>query len=324
MPIYSAEQYENKHGHKRKTYPLPTDCATSNYPRLIHNEETWAFLQSVFHDEGYSSKSYHHRMTERYKNVWYSGIDTDYVAAQDNNDGRGRGVYAVRDIPKGTKIWYDKLTWVMNDGYWDSKEKMTNFLQRLPHDLQCDVTLWAYATSYTKKNNETKKIVECNLDEASYFNHGERAELVNFDALTSLTTRDIFMGEELLMDYSTFISFGKDSIPWWDEIRNTAWKASEYKEIETDTKDSNGVSQTNDSGTDGSSSWKDAIADDYVKYGAPNSMSSSTTTSSLHVEAYSTHGTYATNDCFGSLLAGLSMVYVLTRGLAMMRLRSRR
>ncbi len=318
MPIYSAEEFDRKHGHKRKTYPLVTDCATSNYPRLIHSEETWVFLQSVFHDEGYSRNSYHHRMTERYKNAWYSGIDNEYVAAQDYDDGRGRGVYAVRDIPKGTKIWYDNLLWVMNDGYWDTKEKMTNFLQRIPHDLQCDVTLWAYATTF-----KNKSIVECNLDEASYFNHGERAELVNFDAMTSLTTRDIVKGEELLMDYSTFISFGNDSIPWWDEIRNTAWKATEYKEIETDAKEANGASaKANNSGSSGGASSKDTI-DGYVKYGAPNTMST-TTTSSLHVEAYSIHGASYTNYNFGSLLGGFSMVWYLARGLTMMRLRSRR
>ena len=326
MPIYSAEEYGKKHGQNRKTYPLVTDCATSNYPRVIHKKETWEFLQNVFHDEGYSRKSNHHRLVERYKNAWYSGIDDEYVAAQDNSDGRGRGIYAVTDIPKGTKIWYNRLLWVMNDGYWDSREKMTNFLQRLPHDLQCDVTLWAYATTFTNEKNETQQIVECNLDEASYFNHGERAELVNFNAITSLTTRDIKKGEELLMDYGTFIAFGKDSIPWWDEIRNTAWKATEYMKIETDdAKGTNRTFEAKSSGSSGDVSSKEAI-DGYVKYGAPNSMSTTktTTTSSFHVEAGSIHGAQATNYDFSSILAGLSMIGILTRGLSMMGLRRRR
>lgn len=317
MPIYSAEEYEEKHGHNRKTYPLPTDCATSNYPRLIHKKETWEFLQNVFHDEGYSRKSYHHRMVERYKNAWYSGIDDEYVEAQDNGDGRGRGIYAVTDIPKGTQIWSHRLVWVMNDGYWDSKEKMTNFLKRLPHDLQCDVTLWAYATTFTNK-----KIVECNLDEASYFNHGELAELVNFDALTSLTTRDIKKGEELLMDYGTFIAFGKESIPWWDEIRNTAWRATEYKKIEIDA-ETNETFEAKGSGSSGDASSKEAIGG-YVKYGAPTNSMSTATTSSLYVQAYSIHVAPAKNYDFGSILASLSMIWILTRGLTMMGLRRRR
>ena len=322
MPIYNAEEYDERHGHEVEKFPLPTDCATSNYPRLIHDGKTWMHLQTIYHDEGYGRKSYHHQTVARYKDVWYSGIDNEYAEPRDNGDGRGRGMYAVRDIPKGTRIWDTRLEWIMNEGFWKSKEKMLDFLQRLPHDLQCDVLLWAFASTETGGNGEVKKYVECNLDEASFFNHAERAELINIHGVGNVATRDIKKGEELLMDYGTFISLGEESIPWWDEIRNTAWKASEYKEIATDIGDSDTTSETNNSKSKSSSSSAsshDAI-DGYVKYGAPKSMS----TGSMMVDAHSIHGAQATNHDFLSTLAGVGLACVLTRSFVMMGMRRRR
>mmetsp|Transcript_4570 Transcript_4570/g.11011 ORF Transcript_4570/g.11011 Transcript_4570/m.11011 type:complete len:308 (-) Transcript_4570:360-1283(-) len=307
MPIYSAEEYFERHGDGGERYPLPTDCESSNYPRLIHDEETWKFLQTVFYERGYARKSYHHKLLSRHTNVWYSGIDDNYLEARDDEDGRGRGIYAKADIPNGTRLWYDSLEWVLNDGTWDSQEKMMDFLEHLPHDLQCDVTLWAYASAIGRNGTKGKQFVACNLDEASFFNHAEQPDMVNMDAIKSVALRDIEKGEELLMDYGTFISLGNESLTWWDEIRNTAWQQF----------------NTSSSCSSGSTSSDDTTMDTYVKYGAPNTMST-TMGGSVFVDASSIHGTQTTSYDLFSMLAGTSLALMITRGLVMTGLRRRR
>jgi hypothetical protein len=324
MPIYTAEEYNSEYGHKVERYPLPKDCATSNYPRLIHGEQTWRFLQRIFYEQTYARKSYHHRLTGRYQNLWYSGVDDQYVQARDDG-GRGRGMYAIKDIPEGTKVWYFNLECVVNDGAWSTKEKMTEFLERLPHDLQCDVLLWSYAVAPLYTGSTGPKYVECNLDEASFFNHGESSELINVVGSQNIAARDIKKGEELLMDYGSFIALGKDSSPWYDEIRNTAWKESE---AEDSTSDNDAISKANSSrssvpSTEADIGMSSDCMDGYVKYGAPKATTT-TTTSTVFVDALSIHG--AQTMCYGlsATLAGLSLAWVLARGLATMGIRRRR
>eukprot|EP00531_Pseudo-nitzschia_arenysensis_P002277 CAMPEP_0116126388 /NCGR_PEP_ID=MMETSP0329-20121206/6307_1 /TAXON_ID=697910 /ORGANISM="Pseudo-nitzschia arenysensis, Strain B593" /LENGTH=309 /DNA_ID=CAMNT_0003620471 /DNA_START=32 /DNA_END=961 /DNA_ORIENTATION=- len=309
MPIYTAEDYHKRYGDSKEKHPLPTDCESSNYPRLIHGEETWKFLQKVFYERGYARRSYHHKILHRRDQAWYSGIDDNYVEARNDEDGRGRGLYAKTDIPKGTKLWFDSLDWVANDGSWDSKEKMMDFLGHLPHDLQCDVTLWAYATTLRRKNRGDKQIVACNLDEASYFNHAEQPEMVNIISQSSSAMRDIEKGEELLMDYGSFISLGNESLTWWNEIRSTAWQEA--------------VSSTNSSSSFDSTPSNDAM-DGYVKYGAPKVVQTKMTGGTVFADAYTIHGAQATSYDLFSTLAGASLALVLIRGLAMTGLRRRR
>ena len=324
MPIYTAEEYEQKHGHKIKRHPLPDDCATSNYPRLIHKEETWRFLQTVFFEQTYARKSYHYRLFARNKHLWYSGVDDNYVEARDGGDGRGRGMYAIKDIPAGTKVWYFRLEWVVNDGYWDTKEKLINFLERLPHDLQCDVILWAYASVSVRKGT-MGKFVECNLDEASFFNHAERPELVNI--VHNVAVRDIKKGEELLMDYGSFMAMGEESIPWWDEIRSRAWKEVQDEDIVSGNQDAEKVAIANRSSSAdtikvGIQTNSESI-NSYVKYGAPKT--SSTAGGSVFVDARSMHGGQATSFGFLSTLVGIYLAWVSAQGLLVtMGMRRRR
>jgi len=319
MPIYSAAEYEQKYGHKIKRHPIPTDCATSNYPRIIHPEKTWRLLQKTFYEQTYAKKSYHHRVTRRHANLWYSGIDDEYVEARDDGDGRGRGMYAIRDIPRGTQVWYSNLKWVINDGYWKTKESMVDFLTRLPHDIQCDVLLWAYAAAPMGSRNSggefkwtstsSAPYVECNLDEASYFNHAEKRELVNM-GLQNRALRDIKKGEELLMDYRAFIATGSETLPWWDEIRNTAWQ------------ESSSSGSDNQGGDALSNSSSSGMMDDYVKYGAPKDDVATVTISGTGVvDALSFSGVGTKEYDYFSILGGLSLALVLARGLAKIGMR---
>lgn len=328
MPIYSAEEYNRIHGHKVSRNPLPKDCATSNYPRKLHGEDTWRYLQNIFYETSWFNKSYHHRTHARNRNLWYSGINNNYAKASNDEENRGRGVYAIRDIPKGTRIWHDELDWVANDGYWETKESITDFLTRLPYELQCDVLLWAYAATPLKKTAKAntdskpiKKLVCCNLDEASFFNHAERPELVNLGGVNNLALRDIKKGEELLMDYGSFISLGENAIPWWDEIRNTAWKEP-GADVTIVSNDNTSIAEAI-TGPD-----KAGCMDGYVKYGAPKTSTAFVNgyTSTGFVDAQPLHDGQGTNrhNSFLSTLGGLSLAFLMARQFSTMRLRPTR
>jgi len=313
MPVYSAEEYNRQHGHKLPKHPLPTDCATSNYPRLLHGGKTWKFLQNVFHEQSYAKKSYHHRIHARHRHQGYSGVEDDYIEARDDGDGRGRGMYAIRDIPRGTKTWYFGIGWMTNDGEWSTRESMLGFLERLPHDLQCDVLLWAYAVQPSRKKSSGKKgerFVECNLDEASFFNHGERPDLVNIEH--NRASRDIEEGEELLMDYGSFIALGEEALPWWDEIRNTAWKEGEVTASTpiTVTDGSNGTISGPTASTKGDAlAGVDDCMNGYVNYGKPKPISAG------FVDATPIGSTpAATSNGFATTLVSLILALVLANG----------
>lgn len=303
MPIYNAKDHNEKYDHKIERHPLPTDCATSNYTRLIHDEQTWRLLQTIYYEQTIAKRSYHHRIHARHRYLWYSGIPDDSIQVRDDKNGRGRSLYAIEDIPASTVVWYVGYKGQTNDAEFCTRKSMTDFLERFPHDLQCDVMLWAYAV-------KDSRCVECNLDEASFYNHAERPELVNVVTSDELrNTRYIKKGEELLMDYNSFIGLGILSVPWWDKLRNTAWKEIE-KEGEKETNSSTSNS-TNTNGGD-----EEDCMDGYVKYGKPKSSTSSTT-SSVFADAKLIHNaptTSISNNDFCVALISLFLAFVLARG----------
>lgn len=117
---------------KFTTHRLATDCTASNYPRKIPTEKDWQFLQDAYHNS--QTRNYPSpRNRPRRKRGFL-------VPFEIRDDGpRGRSVYATKFIPKGRKIY---------EGFVVKVEKQSdfiNFLRLLPHDLQCDTLLWAFA-----------------------------------------------------------------------------------------------------------------------------------------------------------------------------------
>jgi hypothetical protein len=95
------------------------------------------------------------------------------------DDGpRGRSVYAAIDVPKGSKVWNpSKLA------TFEHPRELVHFLLRLPHDLQCDVLLWAYPDA----ENE---YVGLALDEGTFINHADSDDLKNLDS-SGYALRDV-------------------------------------------------------------------------------------------------------------------------------------
>jgi hypothetical protein len=298
MPIYNVDEYNDDVQQKlSKTLQpqpllLPTDCGTSNYPRVIHNETTWKLLQNIYHENnGGGKKSYHHRIHARHRYLYtYSGLyPKNAIEVRNDVLNRGRTLYASQDIPKDTIVWLSVHSSFSNDvedgedienynsfgqggqankAYFCSLEEVTSFLQRLsPYpNIQCDILLWAYATKFEGGS----VCVECDLDEASYMNHGEHPHLININS-DSIAARDIQKGEELLMNYNDFIAH--KSLDWWDELRNTAWKEEEQEECTTNDDENETVG------------GGDAM-NEYVKYGKPKSTTTTASSSGAGAAAF--------------------------------------
>jgi len=190
----------------------------------MHGEETWEFLRDAH------VNSARGRLAYKYKNKRRRNTRTTQTSPQRRvgfnveveirDDGpRGRSVYAARPIPKGTKV-YDGDNVV----HFDRAKDLVTFLKLLPHDLQCDVLLWAFPSG-------SKGRAYVALDEGSFVNHGEDPRLVTLDK-DCRTVRDVEAGEELLEDYGEFVS--KTTTPgkkngWFSEIRGMAWGDEEER-----------------------------------------------------------------------------------------------
>jgi hypothetical protein len=225
------DKKEKKISHKisslLKGRHIASDCATSNYPRVIHTAQTWAFMQ-LSYKKIIDGNSLGRRLNAAFRQrrsllgmdsgdngedldgtnniIQYdSGIDIDYEVKV---GPRGRGVFvAMNPVPKGKQVW--KAASKYSYATFRKPEDMIDFLELLPHDWQCDILLWAYPNG---------KKARIDLNEGSYINHADEPRLVNLDD-NCYAVRDIAVGEELLMDYSQFI----EKLEWFDDLRAYAW-----------------------------------------------------------------------------------------------------
>ncbi|KAL7527988.1 hypothetical protein ACHAWF_002390, partial [Thalassiosira exigua] len=187
-----------------RTYDRATDCATSNYPRLMHGSETWEFLQKAYlHSGGH----FRYRPPSWKEKVGPPGFQIEFEVRDDGH--RGRSIYAAQPVPEDVLVYQS-----YNLAGFQSLYRLYAFLRLLPHDLQCEVFLWAYPAK--------GGWVWVALDEGSYMNHGETEELRNLDK-DCWTTRDVAVKEELLQDYGAYADYGRESA-WFMEARNQAWR----------------------------------------------------------------------------------------------------
>ncbi len=169
------------------------DCATSDYPRVMHPRKTWKFLQDAY------AKS---------QGTVYSHVDPHHgflIPFEIKDDGpRGRSVYTTEAIPKGTNLYNSR-----NIARFRKESDLTKFLRFLPHDLKCDVLLWAWGTSSG---------ASLRLDEGSFIHRERKSELITHRNNKAL--RDILPGEELLEDYGAFVHTDGG---WFGELRARSW-----------------------------------------------------------------------------------------------------
>ncbi|KAL7552483.1 hypothetical protein ACHAWF_015739 [Thalassiosira exigua] len=194
-------------------YEPVTDCATSGHPRRIHGRETWKFLQDAYiysksrGDDDPDFDSY----WGRNEGKPHHGFQVEFEVRDDGP--RGRSIYAVDPIPKGTVVYRDERSAIFK-----GQSELNLFLQLLPNDLQCDILLWAYPMA------GGRALVA--LDEGSFVNHGDEVKVRNMDG-NCRTMRDVAANEELLEDYGEYLAKDGGGTSWFDEARRRAWRETD-------------------------------------------------------------------------------------------------
>jgi hypothetical protein len=128
--------------------------------------------------------------------------------------GKGRGIFAARDIPKGKRIWTAHYQMAC---FYDP-HSFRRFLAAIPsNELVCDVLQWSYAVDYGDEGRSDLRMCTP-LDQGALVNTNGRNEEANIGCVRHLAKeheggcrdndfafRTIRAGEEILGDYSEFV-----------------------------------------------------------------------------------------------------------------------
>lgn len=79
-----------------------------------------------------------------------------------HSPGRGRGVFALEDIPKGSLIWTTEYT-----AWFEEGDAFRRFLEPLADDIVCDLLMWCYTIDFSSSSTSDdsgKKLIGCDLD----------------------------------------------------------------------------------------------------------------------------------------------------------------
>ena len=113
------------------------------------------------------------------------------------SDIEGIGVFAVRDIEKGQRLFLDIMPEIFDLSYKRIANQLPSYISEML------VERWPLI-------KQGSPFVFPDARYVAYMNHADEA---NYDAQTDMATRDIKMGEEITEDYR-LIEGWQDVFPW--------------------------------------------------------------------------------------------------------------
>eukprot|EP00804_Cyclotella_cryptica_P003087 CCRYP_006075-RA/>CCRYP_006075-RA protein AED:0.03 eAED:0.03 QI:187/1/1/1/0.5/0.33/3/325/312 len=189
-----------------------------NSTRPIYTEEQWQRFRDIWKLQGGKDPS------KRYKrNDWRnSKAPPDLVPplrAAQTTDGRGRGVFATRDIKKGEMTYGGTKHYIF---FYDG-HSYRRFLDALSDDEACDIMKFTWPQDGVGTNGEP--VIWGPMDDMALQNDGgeDRANIgcpedKHCGMFDEYALRDIKKGEELLCDYSQFFSLDFLEYDMWKEF----------------------------------------------------------------------------------------------------------
>jgi len=196
---------------------IVTGCSSSNHTDyLSHDALTWGLLQEARdtvgsrHDEDWHSKILDN-------DIPLSGMQVPFHVRINPKNGL-RQVMVTRDIPEGYTIWKP-----IHYETFESEHEYVEFLQELPHNLQCEALSWTHPSWF-----DEDLYVDITLDEGTFIQESSSEDDINID-INCVALRFIKAGEFVYMnhtvtDESSSLPDSKSGIEWFDDIRSTAWK----------------------------------------------------------------------------------------------------
>jgi len=167
--------------------------------RPLYTEEDWERFRQVYKDTGGGTIDVETEVPDDFVPPMRSGETTD---------GKGRGVFATRDIQRGERTYGGKK----NFAFFRDGPSYRTFLDLLSDTEACDVMMWAW-TQTSKGGMIDEPLVLLPLDDNSFTNTGGDEANVgcppeyedSCGMFDEFALRDIEEGEEFLCSYSDFV-----------------------------------------------------------------------------------------------------------------------
>ena len=209
---------------------LPAEIATATYPdfwykhfqceplyrkrRAIPDQWIWMMLRGIYHGMMQPTHASAVRPLVNESSLQIP-FDVDY------SKGRGRGIFAREDIPKGTLIFTAKTG---GHVHFTSGNDFRRYLYAVPRQWACEV-LQCSAVEYqgTKENPESNPVITVDLDYSCFVNDANHLDEVNVGCIVSpsedcidndYASRDIKAGEEIITNYGEY-ALGEEGWNWF-------------------------------------------------------------------------------------------------------------
>ncbi|KAL9184780.1 hypothetical protein ACHAXT_012750 [Thalassiosira profunda] len=181
---------------------LHFDCSkyAHNQSKKLPSVKDWQFLRDRYRAVVDSSATFDDPVPPTEGYTFGEGGPPPYYAAH-SKDGRGRGLFASRDIKKGDLVHNGE----QSDLLVPSGEAWRRFVFSLPRNKACDVIDWTW-TAKTEEKGKWKIFTAMNI---SILLNGAESSQWNVNPKSSTSSlmyalRDIRKGEELLTDYEMY------------------------------------------------------------------------------------------------------------------------
>ena len=112
------------------------DVQDDGEERPIYTQEDWERLRRIYRDQGGTAVEY---PEDEVVSVAPPGFVAPMIAKQ-TSDGKGRGIFATRDIAKGSMTYGGKE----NYAFFSTGEAFRRFIGALSDSEACDVMMWAW------------------------------------------------------------------------------------------------------------------------------------------------------------------------------------
>ena len=212
--IYKARRCDSYH-----TQTNVNGERTDSKSLPIYTEEQWARMRKVWRDQGHINPYENVPLGDRRRR---SEVPQDFVPpfqAGQTRDGKGRGIFATRDIKRGEMTYGGASNYIFFHNGGDYRK----YLNAFDDQTACDIMKFVWPQRGAGFDRET--VIVGVMDDNSLQNDGgkERANTgchpeQGCHFYDEYALRDIKKGEEILCNYGSFFSLDFLNFELWKEF----------------------------------------------------------------------------------------------------------